>query len=61
VAVLVPGWIRRGLVPFFHEEVLAFKLELGVGAGREGHGVGLAEQVLGGDRKGAEPIGAQEE
>jgi len=46
-------------VPFFHEEVLALKLELRVGAARGGLGIELAEPVLGGDWEGIKPIGAQ--
>jgi len=55
--VWVSGRIWCGLVPFFHEEVLAFKLKLRVGAARGGLGKELAEQVLGGDWEGIEPIG----
>jgi len=58
-AVRVPGWVWSGLVTFFHEETPALELQLGVGAARGGLGVGLAEQMLGGDRKGAEAPGAQ--
>jgi len=42
-AVWVSGRIRRGPVPFFHEQVLEFELQLGVGAALGGLGVGLAE------------------
>jgi len=42
----VPGGVRRGLLPFFHEEVPAQELELGVGAARGGRGVVFTEQVL---------------
>jgi len=37
------------------------ELQLRVGAARGGLGVCLAEQVLGGDRKGGVTIGAEEE
>ena len=57
----VPGRVWSGLIPFFHEEVLAFKLELWVGAARGGLRVEVAKEVLGGDREGDKPIGAQEE
>ena len=60
-AVRVLGWVWRDLVPFLYEEVLAFELELGVGATRWGHRVGLAEQVLRADRQGGVAIGALEE
>ena len=60
-AVWVPGRIRRRLVTFLHEQVFAFEFQLGVGGTLEGLGVGLAEYVLGGDWKWAEPIAAQEE
>jgi len=42
-AVRVPGHVWRSLVPFFHEEVLAFELELRVRAEWGGLGIGLAE------------------
>ena len=57
----VPGRVWSGLVPFIHEEVFAFELELRVGAARGGHRVEVAEEVLGGDREGIQPILAQEE
>ena len=60
-AVWVPGWVRRGLFPFFEEETPAVELEQGVGAARGGLGVVINEQVLGGDREWAEPVGAQEQ
>jgi len=60
-AVRVPGHVWQGLVPFFHEEVFAFELELGVAAAWRGLRVELAEQVLGGNWEGTKPIGAQEE
>jgi len=58
--VWVPGLVWRGLVPFFHEEVLALLFELGVRAAPGGLWVVVDEQVLGGDREGAEPVRAQE-
>jgi len=48
-AVWVSGGIRCGLFPFFHEELPALDLQLGVAAARRGLGVKLSEQVLGGD------------
>ena len=59
--VWVPGRVWSGLVPFFHEEVLALKFKLRVGATRGGLREELAEQVLRGDWEGVEPIRAQEE
>jgi len=59
-AVWVPGWVRRGLFPFFEKETPALELELGVGAAWGGLGVMIYEQVLEGDREGAEPVGSQE-
>ena len=50
-----------GLVPFFHEEVLAFKLKLWVGVAWGGLRIEVAKEVLGGDWEGFKPIGAQEE
>jgi len=60
-AVLIPGRVRRSLLPLFHEEVLAQELELGVGAAQGGRRVGFAEQVLGGDREGGMAVQAEEE
>ena len=57
----VPGRVRSGLVPFFHEEVLALKLKLRVGAARGRLRIEVAKEVLGGDREGIKPIGAQKE
>jgi len=54
----VPSRVWCGLVPFVHEEVLAFKLELGVGAARGGLGVVIDEQMLGGNWEGIEPVRA---
>ena len=59
--VWVPGRVWSSLIPFFHEEVLALKLELWVGAARGGLRIEVAKEVLGGDREGVKPIGAQEE
>jgi len=53
--------VRRGLVPFFHEEVFALEFELRVGAARGGRGVVVDDQVLGGDRLRVEPVRAQQE
>ena len=39
----VPGGIRCGRVPFFHEEVLALKLQLGIGAAPGWLGVKFTE------------------
>ena len=60
-AVLVPGWVRRPLLPFSHEEVLTQERELRVGAARGGRRIGFAEQVLGSDREGSVAVGAKEE
>jgi len=60
-AVWVPGRVWRGIVPFFHKEVLAFKLQLGVGATRGGRGVYVSQEVLRGDREGGVAIRAKEE
>jgi len=57
----VPGRVWSSLVPFFHEEVLALKLELWVGAARGGLGIEVAEEVLRGDREGVKPVLAQKE
>jgi len=51
--------VWRGLVPFFHEQVLAFEPKLRVGAARGGLGILVDEQVLGGDRERVEPVRAQ--
>jgi len=59
--VWVSGRVRCGLVPLFHEEVLAFKLRLRVGAARGGLRIEVGKQVLGGDWEGIKPIRAQEE
>jgi len=59
--VWVSGVVRSGLLPFFHEEVSALELELGVGAAQGGLGIVLGEQVLGGNWKGTEAVRAQEE
>jgi len=60
-AVLVPGWVRRPLLTFSHEEVLTQELELRVCAARGGRRIGFAKQVLGGDREGSVAVGAKEE
>jgi len=57
----VPGRVCSGLVPFFHEKVLALKLELWVGAAREGLRIEVTKEVLRGDRDGVEPVLAQKE
>ena len=60
-AVGVSSRVRRSLLPFLHEEVLALELELGVGAAPGGLGIVIDKQVLGGDWEGTEPVRAQEE
>jgi len=60
-AELVPCRVWSGLVRFFHEEVLALKLELRVGSARGGLRVEITKEVLGGDREGVKPVLAQEE
>jgi len=57
--VRVPGRVRSSPVPFFHEEVLALKLKLGVGAARGRLRVVIGEQMLGGNWEGSEPVRAQ--
>ena len=57
----VPDRFWGGLVPFFHEEVLAFEFELGVRAARGGLGIVVGEQVLGCYRERVETPGAQKE
>jgi len=57
----VPGRVWRGRVPFFHEEVLALKLELWVGAAQGGLGIEVAKEVLRGDWEGVKPVLAQKE
>jgi len=56
----VSGRIWRGLVPFFHEEVLALKPWLGVGAARGGLRVAIDKQVLRGYWEGVKAVGAEE-
>jgi len=51
-AVWVPGRVWCGLVRFLHEKVLAFELELGVGAARGGLRVVIDEEMLGGNWEG---------
>ena len=41
-SIWISGWVGRGPDPFFHEEVLAPKVERGVGAARGGLGVEFA-------------------
>jgi len=60
-AVWVPGRVWRSIVPFFHEEVLAYKLKLRVGAARGGLTVLINEEVLGGDWEGGMAVGAEKE
>jgi len=57
----VSGWVWSGLVPFFHEEVLALEFKLPVGAARGGLGVEVGNEVLGSDREGFKPVPAQKE
>jgi len=57
----VPGRVRSGLVPFFHEEVLALKLKLRVGAARGGLRIEVTKEVLRGDWEGVKPVLAQKE
>ena len=57
----VPGRVRSGLVPFIHEEVLALKLKLRVGAARGGLRIQVTKEVLRGDREGVKPVLAQKE
>ena len=57
--VWVPGRVWSGPVPFFHEEVLAHELEMRVGAAWGWLRIEVANEVLGGHRKGMKPIGAQ--
>jgi len=57
----VPSRVWSGLVPFFHEEVLAFKLELLVGAARRGLRTEVTKEVLGDHREGIKPVLAQKE
>jgi len=58
--VRVSRGVRRGFCPFLHEEFPAEELKLRVGAAWRA-GVRLAEQVLGGDRKGGEAVRAEKE
>ena len=60
-AVGVSGGVRRYPFPFLQEERLAAELKLWVGSAWGGSGVQLSQQVLGGDRKGGEAVGAEEE
>jgi len=60
-AIRVAGRVRRGFIPFLHKEVHALELELRVSPLRGGGGIGFAQKVLGGNRKGGVPIGAQDE
>jgi len=57
----VPGRVWSGLVPIFHEAVLALKLKLRVGAARGGLRIEVTKEVLGGDREGVKPVLAQKE
>jgi len=57
----VPGRVWSGLVPFFHEEVLALKLKLWVGAARGGLRIEVAKEVLRGDREGVQAVLAPKE
>jgi len=42
-AVLVPGWVRRPLLPLSHEEVFTQELKLRVSAARGGRRIGFAK------------------
>jgi len=55
----VPGRVWSGLVPFFHDEVLALKLDLWVGAARGGLVIEVAKEVLRRDWEGVKPVLAQ--
>ena len=49
VAVFVPRWVWRPLLPLIHQEVLTQEFELRVSAARGGRRIGFTKQVLGGD------------
>jgi len=57
----VSGRVWSGHVPFLHEEVLALKLKLWVGAARGGLRIEVTKEVLRGDWEGVKPVLAQKE
>jgi len=60
-AVQVPGRVRGSSLPLFYHDVMTTWIEWRVGAPLRRLRVDIAEQLLGGNREGGEPIRAQKE